>query len=119
MSQTQEWLDGYVRAWRSKDAADVRAIFTDDAEYLFQPDDPEPALGIDAIVEMWADEERSEPQFAFEVLIEDERLGIIKGHVDYPGYDSYSNLWEVWFAPDGRAKRFVEWYMKRGRPTAA
>ncbi len=45
------------------------------------------------------------------VLIEDERLGIIKGHVEYPGQQSYHNIWEVWFAPDGRAQRFVEWFM--------
>ena len=30
MPQTREWLDGYIRAWRSKTADDVRAIFTDD-----------------------------------------------------------------------------------------
>ena len=35
MSQTREWLDRYLRAWVSKDPADVRAIFTDDAKYWF------------------------------------------------------------------------------------
>jgi hypothetical protein len=29
----------------------------------------------------------------------------------YPGGRRYSNIWEVWFAPDGRAQRFVEWFM--------
>jgi hypothetical protein len=111
MSRTSEWLDGYIRAWRSKAADDVRAIFTDDAEYWFRPDDPEPVRGIDAIIEMWGEEEPSDPSFAFDVLIENEHLGIIKGHVDYPGHQFYSNLWEVHFAQDGRANRFVEWFM--------
>ncbi|KQZ04987.1 hypothetical protein ASD19_03000 [Microbacterium sp. Root53] len=111
MSRAQEWLDSYLRAWKSKDESDVRAIFTDDAEYWFRPNDAEPVRGIDAIVEMWAGDEPVEPEYAFEVLIEDERLGIIKGHVDYPGHQHYTNLWEVYFAPDGRAQRFVEWFM--------
>jgi hypothetical protein len=111
MTRAQDWLDGYIRAWTSYDEADVRAIFTDDAEYWFRPDDPEPARGIDAILAMWNSDQGDEPEHALEVLIEDERLAIIKGHVVYPGGRRYSNIWEVWFAPDGRAQRFVEWFM--------
>lgn len=111
MSKTSDWLDGYIRAWRSKADADVRAIFTHDAEYWFRPDDPDPVRGIDAIVEMWGDDEPADPQFVLDVLIENDDLGIVKGHVDYPGHQFYSNLWEVHFAPDGRAQRFVEWFM--------
>lgn len=113
MSHTEEWLDGYFRAWRSKNADDVHAIFTEDAEYWFQPDDPGPVRGLDAIVSMWAEsKEPTEPVFEFAVLIEDEHLGIAKGWVDYPGHQRYSNLWEIRFGDDGRATRFVEWYMK-------
>ena len=111
MSQTRRWLDGYIRAWRSKSADDVRALFTDDAEYWFRPDDPDPARGIDEIIAMWGEPEPTDPVHELDVLIEDDRLGIITGHVDYPGHQFYSNLWEVHFAPDGRAERFVEWFM--------
>ena len=112
MTKTRDWIDGYARAWRSKDEADVRAIFTDDAEYRFRPDDPDPVRGIDAIVEMWrTEEEPSEPDFAFEVLIENDGLGIATGRVDYPGDQSYSNLWEIHFGDDGKARLFVEWFM--------
>ncbi len=110
MSQTNKWLDGYLRAWKTNDPADVRAIFTDDAEYWFRPDDPDPVRGIEAIIAMWSDEP-TVPEYGFEVLIENDRLGIIRGHVDYPGHASYSNLWEVHFADDGRAEKFVEWFM--------
>lgn len=111
MSRTSEWLDGYLRAWRSKSPDDVRALFTDDAEYWFRPDDPEPAKGIDAIVEMWGEDEPSDPEIDLRVLIENDDLGIITGHVNYPDHQSYANMWEVHFAPDGRAERFVEWFM--------
>ena len=46
MTATSEWLDGYLTAWRTKDADDIRAIFTDDAEYLFHPYDAEPLRGM-------------------------------------------------------------------------
>jgi len=111
MTRASEWLTGYERAWRSKEPADVRALFTEDAEYRFRPDDPEPVVGIDAIVEMWQEDEPAEPVYDLRVLIEDDDLGIITGWVDYPGHEKYSNLWEVHFAPDGRAHRFVEWFM--------
>lgn len=111
MSQTQKWLDGYLRAWRSNDAAQVRAIFTDDAEYFFRPDDDKPARGIDAILAMWGRDEGTQPRADLQVLIEDEHLGIVTGTVDYGEGQSYSNLWVITFAPDGRARRYVEWYM--------
>ena len=111
MTKASDWLNGYITAWTSKDETDVRAIFSDDAEYWFRPNDPEPVAGIDAIVAMWADPEPTEPAHDLAVLIENEELGIIKGTVAYPGHESYTNLWEVWFAPDGRAWKFVEWFM--------
>jgi ketosteroid isomerase-like protein len=112
MSRTKTWLDGYLQAWRTKDAADVRAIFTDDAEYWFHPGDPEPVRGIDAIVEMWlSEDEPADVAADLDVLVEDEHIGVIRGEVDYPGHEHYYNLWEVHFAEDGRARRFVEWYM--------
>ena len=104
-------MNGYDKAWRSKDADDVRAIFTEDAEYWFRPNDPEPERGIDAIVAMWGDDEPTEPDYDLSVLIENDELGIITGRVDYPGHQSYANMWEVHFAPDGRARKFVEWFM--------
>ena len=42
-----------------------------------------------------AGDEGTHPTYGFEVLIEDERLGIIKGHVEYPGRPFYHNIWEV------------------------
>lgn len=113
MTRASEWLTGYEKAWRTEDPADVRAIFTDDAEYWPRPDAAHPYRGIDEILAMWPESVGARPVYAFEVLIEDDRLGIIRGHVDYPGEHRYVNLWEVHFAADGRAQRFVEWFMTR------
>lgn len=119
MTKTSDWLEGYIKAWGSKDEVDVRAIFTDDAEYWFRPDDAEPVVGIDAIVEMWGEPEPADPVHDLSVLVEDDRVGIVTGTVDYPGHERYSNMWEVWFAPDGRAVKFVEWFMTPRKPDAA
>lgn len=111
MTKATDWLAGYIKAWETKDERDVRAIFADDAEYRFRPDDDDPVVGIDAIVAMWSEPEPAEPSHDLAVLIEDEQVGIITGTVEYPGHERYSNLWEVHFSPDGRAARFVEWFM--------
>ncbi|WP_084102458.1 nuclear transport factor 2 family protein [Demequina sp. NBRC 110051] len=111
MTRTSEWLAGYVRAWETKSDEDVRAIFTDDAEYWFRPNDKEPVRGIDAIIATWKEPEPSEPEHDLRVLIENDTLGIITGSVTYPGHEHYTNMWEVWFASDGRAQKFVEWWM--------
>jgi hypothetical protein len=111
MTKTSDWLAGYIRAWETKDPADVRAIFTDDAEYWYRPNDAEPVRGIDAIIEAWGEPEPTEPVHDLSVLIENDELGIVTGTVDYPGHQTYTNLWEVWLAPDGRARKFVEWFM--------
>lgn len=112
MTTTQNWLEGYLTAWRTKDAVDVRAIFAPDAEYWFHPYDAEPVRGIDAIVEAWMSPELTEAVPDLRVLVEGDDIGIIRGTVDYPGHASYVNLWEVHFAADGRARRFVEWYLR-------
>ncbi|MGB4780389.1 nuclear transport factor 2 family protein [Microbacterium sp.] len=112
MTATRNWLDGYLTAWRTKRPDDIRAIFTDDAEYFYHPYDAEPTRGIDAILTDWEDPEPTEPIVDFEVLVEGDRLGIVRGRTEYPGHATYWNLWEVHLAEDGRAHRFIEWYMK-------
>ena len=48
----QAWLDAYAHAWETYDADDVRALFSENAEYRWHPaDDPE--QGREAIVHDW------------------------------------------------------------------
>ncbi len=115
MSRTRTWLDGYITAWQTENPDDVRAIFTEDAEYWFHPNGSDAARGIDAILAAWPESENADPRHRLDVLIENDDVGIITGTVDYPGGTDYVNLWEVHFAPDGRAKKFVEWCEARSK----
>ena len=50
--QLGEWLDAYFAAWRSNEAADVGALFAEDAVYSYGPF-REPARGRPQIVANW------------------------------------------------------------------
>ncbi len=85
-------MTAYLRAWDSNDPDDISALFAPDAVYLTAPF-AEPRAGIDTIVSGWL-EDRDEPG-------------------DSPAR-TYSNLWMIRFAADGRAASFTEWYMRQG-----
>lgn len=106
-------MDGYVRAWSSNDAADIGALFTDDALYYPEPY-AQPWRGRDEIVREWL-ERRDEPgdaSFEWRPLVETPELSAITGTAVYRDPPrTYSNLWTIRFAPDGRAQEFTEWWM--------
>lgn len=114
MDQTvADWIDGYRRAWESNDPADIRAIFTEDAVYRTEPY-AEPWRGQDQIVAGWL-EARDEPRdttFEWEPLAVTAEVALVQGTTVYRAGRSYSNLWVIRFAPDGRAREFTEWWMK-------
>ena len=109
----RRWIDGYVRAWRSNDESDIRALFTADAEYLTEPWLPAIA-GQDAIVASWL-ERRDEPgTFTFDgdVAGVDGRRFFYAAVTRYDSGTVYSNLWVVRLADDlERAESFIEWWM--------
>ena len=111
----EKWVDSYVRAWTSNEPDDIRAVFTDDAVYKGRPDDPEPVVGLDAIVADWVENpETSQWSFEYEVIGVDGDLIFVQGRTDYPEEDRpvFFNLWVVRLAPDGRASDFTEWFME-------
>jgi len=108
----QAWLDAYVEAWRSYDAAAIGELFAQDATHAYHPYD-EPLRGRDAIVESWLGD-RDEPgsweaEYA-PSLIEGDRA-IATGETRYADGKVYSNLFELEFDADGRCSRFVEWFL--------
>lgn len=113
----KKWLDGYMRAWRTNAPEDIRALFTEDARYYTAPF-RQPWHGHDEIVEGWleARDEPGEYGFDWEPLADTDELAIIQGVTTYPD-DTYSNLWVIRFAPDGRATEFTEWFMEHPRST--
>jgi ketosteroid isomerase-like protein len=113
------WMAGYIRAWESNDPADIRALFTDDALYYSAPFEP-PRVGREAIVAGWL-EDRDEPEdhtFSWSTAGVDGDLAFVQGETAYrqnaEAGRTYSNLWVIRFAADGRATSFTEWYMRQG-----
>jgi len=108
----QRWCEDYIAAWRSYDPAAIRALFTDDARYAYEPYSA-PLEGVDAILESWVadpDEPGSWEATYAPGLIEGDRA-IAKGETRYANGKVFSNLYELEFAADGRCSSFVEWYV--------
>lgn len=105
------WIDGYVRAWNSNHAADIEALFTEDAEYYTDPYSP-PWSGRAQIVEEWLGhrDEPGETSFEWQPLVVGPGLNIVTGETRYPNR-TYSNLWEITLDDEGRCSRYVEWWM--------
>jgi hypothetical protein len=128
--EVQAWLDRYVHAWETYDEAEVRALFSEDAEYRYHPWD-EPVRGRDAIVDSWLNptgpaSSRDEPgtwTAHYEPwLVEDDRAVVI-GETAYfsdatqtTELRHYWNCWQLELDADGRCRWFVEWFMQRRKP---
>ena len=114
----EAWFAGYRTAWESNDPDDIRALFTDDATYHYDPSDPEPSVGIDAIVAGWL-ENRDEPgdtEFDWELLAVDGDVAIarcVTTYVTEQPPKTYDNLFVIRLAPDGRATEFTDWWIER------
>ena len=107
------WINGYLRAWDSNAPDDIRALFTDDAEYRTAPFD-EPRVGADAIVAGWI-EDQDQPgdhTFTWSQLGVDGDVAFVQGDTVYSEGRRYANLWVIRFADDGRATSYTEWYMR-------
>jgi hypothetical protein len=112
-ADVQAWLDAYVAAWSSYDAAAIGELFTADARYAYHPYD-EPLRGRDAIVASWL-EDRDDPgswEAAYAPTLIDGRRAVATGTTRYANGGVFSNLFELEFAADGRCARFVEWYIR-------
>ncbi len=116
------WVEGYERAWKSNDPADIRAIFTEDAEYRTRPH-REPWRGHEEIVAKWIEngDGPDDVTFEWEPVLVSADTAVVRGKTDYVDDSIYHNLWVVQLAPDGRATSFTEWWMeepKGGEPAS-
>lgn len=121
----QAWLDAYVHAWETYDAAHVAALFTDDAEYGWHPAD-EPEVGRDAIVEAWLNpggnaSDRDAPgtyRGEYRPFVVDGSRAVAIGTSTYWTDASratvariYYNSWLLEFGDDGKCCSFTEYWM--------
>ncbi len=112
------WMNGYLLAWESNDPDEIRALFTPDAKYSFEPF-TSPVEGQDAIVATWLAraDEPGDASFTWKPLVETDDVSIIQGETRYKGDTAFSNLWVIRFGPDGRAREFTEWWMDQSKPS--
>lgn len=106
------WVEGYERAWKTNAPDDIRALFTEDAEYRTRPH-REPWRGHDEIVAKWieAGDEPEEYTFEWQPVLVSAETAVVRGITDYRDENIYHNLWVIQLAPDGRATSFTEWWM--------
>jgi uncharacterized protein (TIGR02246 family) len=115
------WVDGYVRAWNSNDPGAIGALFTDDATYHTEPYG-EPWRGRDEIVRRWLGrrDEPGDTEFRWHPLTVTPEVAVVEGTTTYRDPPrTYSNLWVVRLAPDGRCTEFTEWWMQHPGATPA
>src|SRR5690606_25951570 len=107
----------YRRAWESNDPDDIRALFTEDAEYFGSPSSS-PERGHDEIVARWL-EDQDEPgstTFEWSPVVMNDDVAVVRcvtGYPEGPKVGTYDNLWVIRFAPDGRAREFTDWWIPR------
>jgi uncharacterized protein (TIGR02246 family) len=112
--QVNQWLEGYVKAWKSNNAREIAQLFTEDATYSTGPFD-DPWVGQEAIIEGWIGlgDQPSDWRFEYEVIAVDGDLGVMHGTTVYKSAGTFSNIWLMRFAKDGRCKDFREWFVRQ------
>lgn len=108
------WVEGYRKAWLSNDPDEIRALFTEDAEYRTRPF-REPWEGHEEIVAGWlaGEDGPGGSTFEWQTVLANAETGVVRGITVYPEDNSvFHNLWVVQLAPDGRATSFTEWWME-------
>ncbi len=123
------WLARYIGAWKSYEASAIGDLFTEDAEYRYHPND-DPVVGRDAIVASWTEPDaesgasgRDDPgtyEASYAPYAVDGDRAVAVGWSRYwtdatrtVGKAVYDNCFVLEFAPDGRCRRFTEWFMQR------
>jgi ketosteroid isomerase-like protein len=117
--QFQDWLDRYVEAWKTYDRDKVAALFADDVEYRYHPQD-EPVRGRDAVVNNWL-ENRDDPgtyDAEYHPLAIDGETHVANGWSRYfeaPGgamRDEYWNIYVCTFNASGECTSFTEYWIQ-------
>lgn len=117
-ADVQAWLDRYVEAWRSNDAATIGELFSEDARYRYHAYD-EWVEGRDAIVASWL-ESPDDPagwDAHYEPWLVAGEQAVAVGTSRYvaSGDTPARNYWNCFllrFGTDGRCAEFTEYYVR-------
>ena len=121
-----QWLDDYVAAWQTYDAARIGVLFSEDAVYRFHPweDGDDAVRGREAIVSNWLEEPDAPGTWSakYEPWLVDGDRAVATGITRYlaeEGDDGakvereYHNVFLLRFDADGRCAEFTELYVPR------
>jgi uncharacterized protein (TIGR02246 family) len=122
LEEVQAWIDAYVRAWASGDAAEIGSLFAEDARYFTHPFRP-PWEGRDEIVRQWV-EHPDDPeswQAEYQAVAVTGTTGVARGTTTYFHDDGsirteYANVYLIEFDGQGLAREFTEFFMERKPP---
>jgi hypothetical protein len=114
----EDWFRRYRVAWESNVEDDIRGLFTDDAVYRGFPDDPEPFVGLEAIVAGWLEnaDQPGDTDFEWTLLAVDGEVAIaqcVTTYVNQTPPTTYDNLFVIRLVPGGRASEFTDWWIAR------
>jgi ketosteroid isomerase-like protein len=119
--QFQAWLDRYVEAWKTYDPDKIGALFSEDAEYRYHPQD-EAERGRATIVSNWLETRDADGTYDGEyhpVAIDpDNGNHVASGWSRYfetPGgamRDEYSNVYVCSFNDAGECASFTEYWIQ-------
>jgi SnoaL-like protein len=113
MAGLQSWVDAYERAWRTPGTGTLAELFHEEAVYLTSPLS-EPVVGLEAIGRLWDEERSPDEEFTMtsEPIAFEGDTGVVRVEVRYhrPRARRFVDLWIVSFDPDGRCRRFEEWF---------
>jgi len=116
----QDWLDRYVDAWKTYIPDRIGALFSEDAEYRYHPQD-EPERGRDQIVSNWLETRDEQGTYDAEyhpLAIDPDGTHVERGWSRYfetPGgtmRDEYCNLYVMRFNDAGECTSFTEYWIQ-------
>ena len=118
----QGWLEGYGRAWESRDPEAVGKLFADDATYQETPY-TQPMRGREAIQQYWSQvvaTAQEHIKFGYEVLADAEDSAIVHWWASFVRVQSRAQvsldgIFLLKFDTEGRCRELREWWVRKER----
>ncbi len=114
-----QWLDAYIRAWKSYHPDDIGVLFSADAIYYYTPFDT-PLIGRQAIIDSWLTNQ--DPPGSYDahyqpVMIQGD-TAVTNGRSRYFYADGsleteFDNIFILRFNAQNQVREFREWYFER------
>ena len=106
-----KWVERYVAAWASAAPKEIKALFTEGAEYHERPYETD-WIGREAILEGWLSRQTWQEggwTFDWEILMITGDTAAIRGTGMYKELGTFENLWVVTLDAKGKCSAFRMW----------